>query len=216
MARSGPAIQSAISHNEKVAPAAELLQSVLATLKLQLPPDRLALLTRHFDLLLRWNRRLSLTAIRQPEEIAIKHFGESLFLATRLAGESGALADIGSGGGFPGFPVAVAVPGLRVTLVESNAKKAAFLKEVARGVSNANVYHGRFETLAREFDWVCLRGVAPEPLLAQIAKKTKALAILTGAEEARKLSSHGFLSQKSTFELPWPTGRELWMFHVER
>jgi 16S rRNA (guanine527-N7)-methyltransferase len=199
-----------------VAPAAELLQPVLATLKLRLPPDRLALLARHFDLLLRWNQRLSLTAIREPPEIAIKHFGESLFLATHLAGESGALADVGSGGGFPGFPVAVAVPSLRVTLIDSNAKKAAFLKEIARGVSNADVYHGRFESLAREFDWVCLRGVAPEPLLAQIVKKTKRLAILTGAEEARKLSSHGFFFQKSTFELPWPTGRELWMFHVER
>ena len=199
-----------------MAPAAELLQPVLATLKLQLSPDRLALLARHFDLLLRWNQRLSLTAIREPHEIAIKHFGECLFLATHLAGASGALADIGSGGGFPGFPIAVAVPALRVTLVESNAKKAAFLKEVARGVSNAEVSHGRFETLAREFDWVCLRGVAPEPLLAHITKKTKALAILTGAEEGRKLSDHRFLSQKSIFELPWPTGRELWMFHVER
>ena len=196
--------------------AAELLQPVLATLKLQLPPDRLALLARHFDLLLRWNQRLSLTAIREPQEIAIKHFGESLFLATHLARESGALADIGSGGGFPGFPVAVAVLGLRVTLVESNAKKAAFLKEVARGVSNAEVYHGRFETLAREFDWVCFRGVAPKPLFAHITKKTKALAILTAAEEGRKLSAHRFLSQESSFELPWPTGRELWMLHVER
>ena len=199
-----------------MAPAAELLQPVLATLKLRLPPDRLAWLARHFDLLLRWNQRLSLTAIREPREIAIKHFGESLFLATHLAGESGALADVGSGGGFPGFPVAVAVPSLRVTLIESNAKKAAFLKEIARGVSNADVYHGRFEALPREFDWVCLRGVALEPLLAQIAKKTKRLAILTGAEEARKLASHRFLSRKSKLDLPWPTGRELWMFHVER
>jgi 16S rRNA (guanine(527)-N(7))-methyltransferase RsmG len=206
-----------MSDNKKVkVPATELLQPVLATLTLDLPPDRLALLARHFDLLLRWNERLSLTAIREPQEIAIKHFGESLFLATHLAGVSGTLADIGSGGGFPGFPVAVGVPRLRVTLVESIAKKAIFLKEVARNVPNVEVFHGRFETLAREFDWICLRGVAPEPLMRQIIKKTNKLAILTGSEEARKLSSHELLSKKGSWRPPWPTGRELWMFHVER
>ena len=88
-------------------------------------------LSAYLDLLVRWNTRLNLTAIREPEEIVERHFGESLFTARHLpSGET--LLDFGSGAGFPGLPIQLALPWLRVTLAESQKKKSSFLREAVR------------------------------------------------------------------------------------
>jgi 16S rRNA (guanine527-N7)-methyltransferase len=119
----------------------------------------------YLDLLIRWNSRVSLTAIRSPEEIIQRHFGESFFaaghLATRLP-PNAELLDYGSGPGFPGLPIQMLLPNLRVTLAESQAKKAAFLREVIRTLNlNADVWSGRVEDLpeSRRFDAVTMRAV---------------------------------------------------------
>ncbi len=113
-------------------------------------------ISTYIDLLLRWNARINLTSIREPEQIVTRHFGESLFAARALfpttgrvvAGDSPAhLIDIGSGAGFPGLPIKIWAPDIRLTLIESNQKKATFLREVIRAIrfTNVDVLAGRAE-----------------------------------------------------------------------
>ncbi|HEV2577609.1 MAG TPA: 16S rRNA (guanine(527)-N(7))-methyltransferase RsmG [Acidobacteriaceae bacterium] len=123
----------------------------------------------YLDLLIRWNSRVSLTAIRDPEEIIQRHFGESFFtaqhLATRLAPDA-ELLDYGSGPGFPGLPIQMLLPKIRVTLAESQAKKVAFLREVIRTLNlTAEVWPRRVEELpdSRRFDAVTMRAVEKMP-----------------------------------------------------
>ena len=119
----------------------------------------------YLDLLVRWNARVSLTAIRRPEEMIERHFGESLFtaghLATRLT-RGAELLDYGAGPGFPGLPIQMALPSLRVTVAESQAKKVAFLREVIRTLGlPADVWPRRVEEMpsAQRFDALTLRAV---------------------------------------------------------
>ena len=83
----------------------------------------------YLGLLLKWNAKISLTALRDPEQIVQRHFGESFFAAERAGvAEASSLVDVGSGAGFPGLPMAIYAPATRVTLIESQQKKVAFLK----------------------------------------------------------------------------------------
>ncbi|MEO6981953.1 MAG: 16S rRNA (guanine(527)-N(7))-methyltransferase RsmG [Edaphobacter sp.] len=143
---------------------ATLSESVIAALLapyLAVPPALLPQLSAYLDLLLKWNARTNLTAIREPEEIVRRHFGESLFAAEHL-GPCESLLDLGSGAGFPGLPIALLRPEIRVTLAESQGKKAAFLREAARTLGlNVEVWGNRAEALPaeRQFDTVTLRAV---------------------------------------------------------
>jgi 16S rRNA (guanine527-N7)-methyltransferase len=120
-----------------------------------LPEVQLRKISTYIDLLLRWNARINLTAIRDPDEIVTRHFGESLFLANHLFPEADStlneprVLDIGSGAGFPGLPLKIWAPTLSITLVESNHKKSAFLREVIRALTltDINVITSRAETL---------------------------------------------------------------------
>lgn len=119
-------------------------------------------LSAYLDLLLKWNARTNLTAIRDPQEIVRRHFGESLF-AGRHLGDPGTLLDLGSGAGFPGLPIALLYPEIGVTLAESQNKKATFLREAIRTLElpNVEVWAARAETLpaTRQFHTVTLRAV---------------------------------------------------------
>src|SRR5690242_15359790 len=86
-------------------------------------------LAKHFELLMRWNQKLNLSAVRKPEEIAYRHFGESLFLTTVIAAPASLMVDVGSGAGFPGLPLKVMWATPEAVLVEPVQKKATFLKE---------------------------------------------------------------------------------------
>jgi 16S rRNA (guanine527-N7)-methyltransferase len=120
-----------------------------------------AQLAVYLELIVKWNARTNLTAIRTPEEIVRRHFGESLFAGLHL-GECPTLLDFGSGAGFPGIPIQLVRPDIAVTLAESQGKKAAFLREVVRtlGIS-AEVWADRVEAmpLDRRFHTVALRAV---------------------------------------------------------
>jgi 16S rRNA (guanine527-N7)-methyltransferase len=122
-------------------------------------------LSKYLDLLLRWNARTNLTAIRDPEEIVRRHFGESLFAASHLSPvlpPTAVLLDFGSGAGFPGLPIQLLLPSLRVTLAESQGKKAAFLREAVRTLGlSTEVWAARVETMPqdRRFDAVTMRAV---------------------------------------------------------
>ncbi len=126
----------------------------------------------YIDLLLTWNRKISLTTVTDPEEIVKFHFGESLFALSQMKFEKSRLADVGTGAGFPGLPLAMAVPDLEVTLIESNIKKCAFLAEVIRQLrlSNTVIFQGRMESFPSggpAFHYVCARALGQfEELLA--------------------------------------------------
>lgn len=141
----------------------ELLQPY--TEKVSLSEKLIDQVSEYVDLLIRWNARVSLTSIRSPEEMIQRHFGESLFtgaqLANRLPGGA-ELLDYGSGPGFPGLPIQILLPGVRVTVAESQARKVAFLREVIRTLGlNSEVWPRRVEEMPgnRQFDAVTMRAV---------------------------------------------------------
>jgi 16S rRNA (guanine527-N7)-methyltransferase len=138
----------------------------------------------YFSLLVRWNARTNLTAVRDPEQILERHFLESIACARFLPAGIATLLDYGSGAGFPGLPIAICRPEITVTLAESQNKKAGFLREAIRvtGVT-ACVHSGRAETLAEKFDCVTLRAVDHMAQAVQSASQLVArngwLALLT-------------------------------------
>ena len=133
------------------------------------PPHLYPQLSTYLDLLLKWNARTNLTAIRDPEEIVRRHFGESLFAGIQLAPRlppNATILDFGSGAGFPGLPIQLLHPTLRVTLAESQGKKASFLREAIRTLHlPTEVWAARVDTLppAILFNAVTLRAVDNMP-----------------------------------------------------
>ena len=118
--------------------------------------DVAARLLEYLALLLRWNGAYNLTAIRDPREMLVKHLLDSLSMHRHVG--DGRMADLGAGAGLPGIPLAIARPGLKVTLVESAGKKARFMREVKRqlGLDNIEVVEGRAEALDRPGGFDCL------------------------------------------------------------
>ncbi len=158
-----------------------------------LSDEALQKLSVYLDLLLRWNRRINLTAIREPLRAARELFGESLYLAQILP-LRGRLIDVGTGGGFPGLAVKLVAPDLAVTLIDSNRRKCAFLKEVVRecGFTDVEVVPERFEVWVgrkpERGDLITTRAVDSNPQfidsLADIAKQG---AVFTTTDVVNKL-----------------------------
>lgn len=148
----------------------------------------------YLDLLLRWNGKTNLTAVRDPELIISRHFGESLFTARHLPRRK-TLLDLGSGAGFPGLPIQLALPELQVTLAESQNKKASFLREVVRALGlSTEVWPKRIEDMPadKRFDIVTLRAVDnPAHALNLAAKRT---------------ATDGFIAHLTTATEPVDTG----------
>jgi 16S rRNA (guanine527-N7)-methyltransferase len=155
-------------------------------------------ISTYIDILLRWNARINLTAIRDPEEIVTRHFGESLFAARYLfpktdqrqsTSDRPTLADLGSGAGFPGLPIKLWAPHISLTLIESNHKKAAFLREVTRALTltDVDIQNVRAETLSTTFDVVTLRAVecfeSILPTAASLVAPVGRLALLISAAQ---------------------------------
>jgi 16S rRNA (guanine527-N7)-methyltransferase len=134
---------------------------------LALDPALAMPLLAYLALLDRWNRTYNLTAIRDPREMVGKHLLDSLAMHPYIG--AGNLADLGAGAGLPGIPLAIAKPGLQVTLVESNGKKARFLREAVRtlGLANARVAESRAEALDEPgaYDAITARALAMLPLI---------------------------------------------------
>ncbi len=153
------------------------LERGLDALGVSLPPDARSAIAAHVRLLLAWNAAVNLTAISEPEAVAVQHVLDSL-TALPLLGGAGAILDLGSGGGFPGLPLAAALPRARMTLLESVAKKAAFLETavVAAGLADrVSVVAARAEALAAStepgtgWDTVVVRAVAALGELVELA-----------------------------------------------
>lgn len=187
----------------------QVFEPVLRRLDLSLSDDQVGHLLTHLNLLLHWSQVMNLTTIRDPGLIVERHFGESLFLATRLPKTARNLVDIGSGAGFPGLPVAVARPELKVTLVESTRKKAVFLREASRGLSNVSVIEDRFECTAGRFEWATARAVAALQILRAVRRRAEWLALLTSVDQVSGLLQSEGISWRSPEPLPWGEKRVL-------
>ncbi len=170
----------------------------------------------YLSLLLRWNARVNLTAIRTEEGILSRHFIESIACARALPAGIHTLLDFGSGAGFPGIPIALCRPEIAVTLAESQGKKAAFLREAVRvlGIA-AKVHSARAETLKTHFDCVTLRAVDKMGLAVQAAGRLVrpggwlALMTTSTALPALDTAAGAELSWPSLFPLPGGTDRLL-------
>ena len=193
----------------------ELLQPFLGDTPV--PAGLAAQLQTYLDLLLRWNARTNLTAVRDPEQIVTRHFGESLF-AARLLCDAGALnstgavpptlADVGSGAGFPGLPIKLLAPRVQLTLIESQNKKATFLREVVRALclKDVEVYCGRAETWNRTANVVTVRAVEKFntvlPIAASLVGSKGTLCLLAGASQVESASQ--LLGTSWSFSAPVP------------
>lgn len=149
-------------------PSTAIIRRALAEFKLPAYDDQVLQIQQYIRLLLTWNEKVNLTAIRDPLEILYRHFCESMYAAEAVPLEGGRLADVGSGGGFPGLPLKIIRPDLRVFLIESNLKKATFIAEVVRelGLKDAQVLVRRYEELGEEvapLDYVCSRALGEFP-----------------------------------------------------
>jgi 16S rRNA (guanine527-N7)-methyltransferase len=183
----------------------------------QLTDQQRRRLTKHFELLIQWNQKFNLSAIRQVEEIAYRHFGESLFLSTVISAPAGLMVDVGSGAGFPGLPLKVMWATPDAVLMEPIQKKATFLKEVIRQceLGGTRVVTERLETAAgtfeRQADLVTMRAVAvDEALLQELSRligKGGRLALFIGNEDARRLSHSRILNWQSPIAIPDATNR---------
>jgi 16S rRNA (guanine527-N7)-methyltransferase len=157
------------------------IEITLARYGLTVSPGLSASIRSYISILLRWNRKISLTTVVEPLEILKFHFGESFFAAATVPITLGRLADVGSGAGFPGLPLAILNPQLEVVLIESNLKKATFLSEVIRelGLKNASVRRGRMEEIPlgeRALDFVTARALGHHENLLSWSKKSLATA----------------------------------------
>lgn len=144
-----------------------------------LSPRQLDLLEAHHQLLTRWNQKLNLTRISDLEETVRLHYCESLFAGLQLPAGPLRVADLGSGAGFPGIPIAVLRPDLELTLIEAHQRKAVFLREAARTIPKVRVLAVRAEDCREkheQYDWVVSRAVAPQDVLkARLAPNTMLL-----------------------------------------
>ena len=181
----------------------------------RLKPEVLRDISTYIDLLRRWNLRINLTAIRNEEEIVTRHFGESFFAASLLfppcssvssVVKGVAVADLGSGAGFPGLPIKLWAPEIKLTLIESNQKKATFLREVARALTltDVNIQNARAESLSEpRFDVVTLRAVerfeSILPIAASLVSPRGRLAILIG--QAQLAQARSILPSQTWSEL---------------
>ena len=161
-----------------------------------LTSDQLDLLDQHYRMLQRWNPKINLTRISSLADIVRFHYCESLYLGSYLPARPLRIVDIGSGAGFPGIPVAIYRSDCEVDLVESHQRKAVFLREATRNLSNVRVLAKRADDLVGSYDWMISRAVRSEDVLK-----------LNLASNLAVLGTEGE-------KLPWGESRAL--FHVER
>ncbi len=136
------------------------LAAGLAELGISLPDAAQQKLLAFRDLLLKWNKTYNLTALRDPEQAISHHLLDSLAILPHVA--SGPLLDVGSGGGLPGIPLAIARPDLSVSMVDTVQKKASFLQQasIELGLKNVAVHHARVEEMQGQYAQISSRAFA--------------------------------------------------------
>lgn len=156
----------------------KMLKESASAVHVDLDARALELFSGYYRELIIWNEKMNLVSVRTPQEIMIKHFVDSLTPLPYIACPSGRLLDIGSGGGFPGIPLKIAMPALSVSLLEASRKKSSFLKHVIRRLSlpQTNVIHMRAEsamldsTYLHHFNTVISRAAFKLPQLFMMSR----------------------------------------------
>ncbi len=145
------------------------LESGLQALALEYSPDQIDKLLSFVDDLLKWNKVYNLTAIRQPADVIYQHLLDSLTISSYI--ESGKVIDVGTGGGFPGIPLAIFHPETHFVLLDSNVKKTRFLQQMVinHQLHNCEVAHTRAESYSGSFDQVVCRAFASLPNIVGFA-----------------------------------------------
>jgi 16S rRNA (guanine527-N7)-methyltransferase len=190
-------------------------------LNIHLPEKSIALLEIYLRELLTWNARINITAIKKPDEIMVKHFLDSLSILPLLP-EHGCVADVGSGGGFPGIPIKIARPALQLTLIEAARKKANFLRHIMRSLKleAVEVWAERVEHFPqkKKFDCIISRAFADLKNFLQIAaplvKEQGIVLAMKGRNAANELrvaeqdlEKNGLeITSKKSFLLPYNGG----------
>jgi len=178
--------------------SAAVIRRALGEFELPAYDEQVLQIQQYMKILLAWNEKINLTAIRDPLEILYRHFCECMYAAEALHLENGRLADVGSGGGFPGLALKIIRPGLRVFLVESNIKKVTFLAEVIRelGLRDAQVLARRYEELGEEvapLDYICSRALGEFPAFLEWARSeqiaTKQVILWIGARDLPEIQA---------------------------
>ena len=167
----------------------------------------------HFRLLSYWNKRINLTSIRDFDTAVLRHYCESLFFAARLPKSFVSIADIGSGAGFPGIPIAVLRPDCQVALIESVQKKVAFLREATRGWENVRVIARRAEDVEERFDLIVARAVSPKDVVRLVPRLAPAVGLLTGEDDKSKLRKINDITWDHSERMPWGQHRVLMTGH---
>ncbi|NCB06083.1 MAG: 16S rRNA (guanine(527)-N(7))-methyltransferase RsmG [Clostridia bacterium] len=151
-----------------------MIQEILSPLRPDLTADQLALFETYYAMLADWNTRVNLTAITEPEDVAKKHFLDSLAAAPYLK-PNASIVDVGTGAGFPGLPLLIFRPDLKVTLMDSLQKRLTFLEAVLKELKlNAELVHARAEDAGQNpkyretFDVALTRAVSALPVLCEL------------------------------------------------
>jgi 16S rRNA (guanine527-N7)-methyltransferase len=182
----------------------------------ELTSEQVERLNQHHQLLVKWNEKLNLTRIVKLEETVKFHYCESMFLGKSLPVGSLRIVDVGSGAGFPGLPIAVVRPESSVDLVESDRRKAVFLREASRGLPNVKVIEGRAESIVSRYDWIVSRAVDQDEVLAlSLAPNVALCASASSPDSAPDLRQTGrHWRVIAEISVPWGSNRVL-VFHVK-
>jgi 16S rRNA (guanine(527)-N(7))-methyltransferase RsmG len=172
---------------------------------LSLNDQQILRLHEHFVLLGRWNAKLNLTSVRSAEEAVVRHYCECLFFASVIpeARSDIQAADIGSGAGFPGVPLAIARVDWRVSLIESHQRKAVFLRESTRQLKNVSVIGERAENVRAKFDWLVSRAVRAQDVFSMMPQAAPNAGLLLGSDDAGAIAGHGSIRIDAQIPLPW-------------
>jgi 16S rRNA (guanine527-N7)-methyltransferase len=199
-----------------------LKEGARAVLGLDLTAPQLAAFQLYAQELAEWNARFNLTAIKEPHDVLIKHFLDSLTVLKALPPGPARLIDVGTGAGFPGLPLKIVRPELRLTLVEATGKKARFCEHIAGrlNLDGVRVVHARAEEVGQvtehreHYDWAVARAVAETPVLAEyllpllvrgggfVAQKSKDAPAEAHAAEGALRKLGGTLERLIEIELP--------------
>jgi 16S rRNA (guanine527-N7)-methyltransferase len=197
------------------------VRQLLEPFGLNLSIDQIGQLIAYLELLLRWNKKINLTGIRDWKSCVTRHFGETLYLGHWVE-LGGRLLDIGSGAGFPGLSLKIIFPDLSVTLLEPVAKKRAFLKEVARvcGMSFVEVRGERLEDFAcgqssSDYDEATARAVGHLeellPLAGRCLKSEGEIFLWLSRQQASEVGQiYGGIKEAGRISLPSGGQGEIW------
>lgn len=182
----------------------ELLTRELKAL-VGLSSEQISQLFQHYSLLIEWNKKVSLTSVKPGREMLMRHYCESLFFGAHLpeAALSPKILDLGSGAGFPGIPMAILRPEWQLVLVESVQRKAVFLSESTRQLSNVTVVARRAEDLSASADWIVSRAVSPREVIQYVPRLATKIGLMLGEDDFSNARQLEQIAWADPIRLPW-------------